>query len=438
MATKTRHRSRSSVDHIFELVEHLEEDQLQNLLHELNSTGDNVQVSKGVEFFDERLRRSGSRKDNNQYHPLRPTPSFLNQPHEPADWPRQKPRPVSGSQWRQSMRIVSSPYAGADKTGSRGGALARHQTEPISPPLTASPPSSPPLSPPHSAVGLGDGILGSPRRSVTAPMLRTSNAGATSYEIRMPGGRSPDSPVSPPRNSEEERKHGADADAHSRPSLSEFGSFSFGLSKPAEASTATRGQQDKTEDKEVERPVSPRAAAATQDDTNAVPTSRTPSPPPAPALQHPDFNRISTMPLPTLHTHHEDSLDIFSPPHVTIAAQRPSTSTGLDASRTDGFKPRSFRRISRPVFLSPVSTASPDDLASKLLSAYLSDDLRPSASGVGSSAFSRRHAPAPSASTTPMEEMLREPLTPRSKLVFGRAEREIPGVSGIFEVLTEG
>lgn len=408
MTPKTRHRSRSSVDHIFELVENLEEDQLQDLLHELNSTGDNVQVSRGVEFFDERLRRTGSRGSKDTKHPLRPTPSFLNQPHEPADWPRQKPRPVSGSHWRQSMRIVSSPYATAkNSSNDNGGGIARHQTEPISPPLTASPPSSPPLSPPQSAIGYLDG---SPRRSVTAPLLKTGGA-SSRVEVRVHGVPSPDSPVSPPRHSDEEEDDDEDRE-HSRPSLSEFGSFSFGL---AGTETPSREQQEKKRD---ERPVSPRAAAAAA----AAAASATTSTPPPP---QPDFSRISTMPLPTLH--HHEPLDIFSeqPP-------RPRTSTGDPSAFA---KPRAFRRISRPTFLSPVATAAPDDLARKL-SAYLFEDLAPPTSPPP--------PPPPAAARTrgeedaSLEEMLREPLTPRSRFVFGRAEREVPSVSGIFEVLTEG
>lgn len=404
MTPKTRHRSRSSVDHIFELVEHLEEDQLQDLLHELNSTGDNVQVSRGVEFFDERLRRPGSRnggggalKENK--HPLRPTPSFLNQPHEPADWPRQKPRPVSGSQWRQSMRIVSSPYA---TTTAGAGGLARHQTEPISPPLTASPPSSPPMmSSPRSAVG------GSPRRSVTAPLLKTRGAGGGDMSPRVEVVPAPDSPVSPPRNSEDEEEE----DEHPRPSLSEFGAFSFGL--PV-AQTQTQTQ---TPPAPHERPASPRAAAATS------------TPPP---LQKPDFSRISTMPLSTLH---HEPLDAFCE-----LLPRPSTSTGDPAAALQGHKPRAFRRISRPTFLSPAATAAPDDLAKKL-SAYLFEDLAvPSSSSPTPAPAPRRKGQEETAEeqAASLEAMLREPLTPRSRFVFGRVEREVPSVSGIFQVLKEG
>lgn len=394
MTPTTRHRSRSSVDHIFELVENLEEDQLQNLLHELNSSMEgNVQVSQGVEYFEEQRRKPGATKAV-----LRPTPSFLNQPHEPADWPRQKPRPVSGSQWRQSMRIVSTPYGGGAGGGGGGtgpNGLARHQTEPISPPLTASPPSSPPLSPPQSVL-LGYGAS-SPRRSVTAPLLKTQGAPRVDVQVVS----SPESPITPPRHV------GADVDELPRPSLSEFGSFSFGLDGAAESKAQENEERPGQEEEEEERPVSPRQAKVTA----------------APPPPQPDFSRINTMPLSTMH---HETFDTFHD------LPRPRTATGVDAS-TSVFKPRSFRRISRPMFLSPVNVSAPDDLAKKL-SAYLFEGLPSSPPPPTTTSVPKPEDKVPSS----MEEMLKEPLTPRSRFVFGRIEREVPAAPGIFEVLTEG
>lgn len=376
MPPATRLRSRSSVDHIFDLVEDLEEDQLQDLLNELNSTGEHIQVQKGVELFEQQRRLLG----DTSKHVLRPTPSFLNQPHEPVDWPRQKPRPVSGSHWRQSMRIVSTPY----------GNVSRHHTEPISPPLTASPPNSPPLSPPRSAA---PGEC-SPRRSVTAPLpLKTELPRVEIESVLL------DSPVSPPRSTEADED-----DEQQRPSLAEFGAFTLGEDGAAEATREEKKKKKKQQ--EDERPVSPGQAVAA----------------PPPPMQQPDFSsRIGTMPLSTLH--HEPLESFHDLP-------RPSTSTGAAAS---AFKPRSFRRISRPQFLSPVNVPRPDDLAQKL-SAYLTGEMQTPPPTMSSS-ISRRAEEEP----TSLEQMLKEPVTtPRSRCIFGRAETEVPSVSGIFQVLNEG
>lgn len=380
--TQTRVRSRSSVEHIFDLVEGLDEDQLHNLLDELNSTSDtNVPVSKGVEYFEEQRRARAQQKV------LRATPSFLNSPHEPVDWPRQKPRPVSGSQWRQSMRVVSTPY----------GHLGRHQTEPISPPLTASPPSSPPLSPPGHESPL------SPRRTVTTPILPMEKSARQGEEIHsIPLQKRPASPPQQPDDDESSER-----ERESRPSLHEFGGFSFGMDG---AAPETPKEQQQEPSKNEARPVSP--LSSTQQDA-------------APAPQRADFNRISTMPLPTSTT---DSVHDLP---------RPRTSTGnAAADKADAFfKPRAFRRISRPQFLSPANIPAPDALAERL-SQYLFDG--PTSPPPPPSGFAALAAPPRKASAElSMEQMLKEPSAPPSRLVLGQVEKEVPSV-GIFEVLTEG
>ncbi|KAJ0117457.1 hypothetical protein J7T55_003873 [Diaporthe amygdali] len=376
MSSQTRVRSRSSVEHIFDLVEGLDEDQLHNLLHELNSsTETNVPVSKGVEYFEEQRRARAEAKV------LRPTPSFLNSPHEPVDWPRQKPRPVSGSQWRQSMRVVSTPY----------GNLGRHQTEPISPPLTASPPSSPPLSPPSTESPL------SPRRTVTTPILPMEKSAKHEIES-LPLQR----PLSPPRHDDDGRER------ESRPSLHEFGGFSFGFDGAAGPSEPETPHQPK---KEV-RPVSPLSSQQ---------QGGTPPPPRA------DFNRISTMPLPSFAS--GSAMDMLHD------LPRPRTSTGDAATTANSFKPRAFRRISRPQFLSPVNIPTPDALAERLSEYFFDGPSSPPAAPANFSAFPT--SSRPSEPELSMEQMLKEPQAPRSKLVFGRVEKEVPNV-GIFEVLTEG
>ncbi|ROV96189.1 hypothetical protein VSDG_04978 [Cytospora chrysosperma] len=387
MAT-TRQRSRSSVDHIFDLVGDLDEDQLSNLLHELNSSGEtNVPVSQGVEYFEEQRRARGPPKA------LRPTPSFINQPHEPVDWPKQKPRAVSGSQWRQSMRVASPPYA----------AIARHQTAPISPPL--SPPLSPPRHDGHDGYGPESPV--SPRRSVTAPVLSMDKSS-------VPIGR----PISPPREAEDEEPG------------SQLASFSFNMGGSGAAAAAAAAV-----------PATPRRQQTKEDDGQSPRQQQQQRQQQRQQQQQPNFNRISTMPLMGGSSFHpaEDTLH---------GLPRPRTSTGDAATTANAFKPRSFRRISRPVFLSPANIPTPDALAQRL-SQYLFEDPSPpfppaSASASASASLSpsrpsgqwqRREEEDEAFS---LEAMLKEPVTPRvNKMVYGRVEKEVPSV-GIFEVLSEG
>lgn len=392
MPPQTRVRSRSSVEHIFDLVEGLDEDQLHNLLDELNSTTDtNVPVSKGVEYFEEQRRARAQQKV------LRPTPSFLNSPHEPVDWPRQKPRPVSGSQWRQSMRVVSTPY----------GHLGRHQTEPISPPLTASPPSSPPLSPPLSH----ESPL-SPRRTVTTPILPMEKSSRQQHSEEIESLPLQKRPASPPRQHDDDDSA---QERESRPSLHEFGGFSFGLDGTA-ASSSSAAPETSQLNKET-RPVSP-LSSQQQDGSSAPPPPRA------------DFSRISTMPLP--------SLAAATTADSVHDLPRPRTSTGDPASTANSFKPRAFRRISRPQFLSPANVPSTPDALAERLSQYLFDGPASPPTSTGFSSFTAvRPPPSRPSAEVSMEQMLKEPAAPSSKLVLGRVEKEVPSV-GIFEVLTEG
>lgn len=375
MAPQNRPRARSSVDHLFDLVESLEEDQLQSFLAELDSTPDtNIDVSSGVAYFEEQRRQQAK-----QQQVLRATPSFLNASPEPVDWPRQKPRPVSGSQWRQSMRIVSAPYARHHHHhhGAGGG-----PNEPVSPPLTASPPASPPLPP--------------------APKI---DVRVDSRQVEEP------SPVSPPRHllGDEDEMDVDDDDADgsggsTRPEA--FGAFSFArLNRAAEEVVGN----DNNEEERRSRPVSPAQLAVT--------------PPPEPQQpqpqQLPAFSRMDTMPA----LHH-------TPLSFDAAPARPRTSMGLS--------PRAFRRVSRPaMFLGPAEGGA-DELAGRL-SAYLFGGAGVAASVAGPSvAKQQQQQHVLGARTSAMEDMLKEPGTPRGRAVFGRGEGEGVPVSGIFEVLTEG
>ncbi|CAN8105257.1 unnamed protein product [Discula destructiva] len=423
MATQTRHRSRSSVDNLFELVENLQEDQLQDLLHELNSTphDPNIDVSSGVAYFEEQRRRDAAARQR-----LRPTPSFLNaQSPEPADWPRQKPQPVSGSQWRQSMRIVSAPYARSMTAG-----------PPISPPLTdSSPPASPPL-----------------RRNMTAPMAGKidTTVSVGGWVVGAPGDMP--SPVSPPRHhllgsDKEEEEEEEEDDRPLRPSLTEFGTFTFGSDGATDerrtsdmdggAYTSDEEGRESSSASSTSRHVSPtRLEGANKVDDDAT----LPSPPPpavaAPSAakqqrqsqqqhQQANFHRISTMPLLS-----------SAAPHM-----RPRTATGHAAASAKD-NPRAFRRVSRPQFLSPVvdnGGAPPaDELARQLMSAFLFGT--PVTGPTSTAPVSRRsqEEEEQQEGMGGLEAMLKEPTSPRSRHVFGRVEREVPAVSGIFEVLREG
>lgn len=415
MAPATRLRSRSSVDHIFDLVGDLDEEQLSNLLHELNSSSEsNVPVHEGVEYFEEQRRARGPPKA------LRPTPSFLNQPHEPADWPKQKPRAVSGSQWRQSMRVASPPYA----------SVKRNQTEPISPPLTASPPLSPPLSPPRHLDGSSSSSSPptGPRRSATAPVLAMGKGSRMAVQS-VPMER----PISPPSQLDEEDEELDDEDyddddESQSPSSDGFTSFSFSLDGGLGPSPATPRRQMPKEEASLHQ--SPRQQ-------QQLPRQR-------PQEQHQqqhqrrpsDFSRLSAMHLSSLHLHsfrQENGLSSGAGAGVD-SLPRPRTSTGDAGATASALKPRAFRRISRPVFLSPANVPAPDVLAQRL-SQCLFEDPSPSPSGF---------APACEVPSGPesegessLEAMLKGPVAPRSRGMFARAGREVPSV-GIFEVLSEG
>lgn len=404
MPPQARARARSSVENLFDLVENLQEDQLQDFLHELNSTPNdpNIDVSTGISYFEQQRRRTAAAA---AAHKLRPTPSFLNAPPEPVDWPRQKPRPVSGSQWRQSMRIVSAPYAAA-RNNSNNTSTAGAASPPISPPWTASPPASPPM-----------------RRSVTAPMM-APGAAAEKIDTAVVCVQGVPSPVSPPRHllelSSDDGEEGEDEDeaAHVRPSMREFGAFSLSRDGSAEERVAVHSFAAYTSDEEQgssssgSRPVSPSIHAAAE---ATIP----PLPPQQQQQQLPMFNRISTMPLLSA-----------APP-----ALRPRTATGHAAASANA-NPRAFRRISRPQFLAPV--AAPDEVARTLMQAFLFGERVPAA-GRPRLARGEQAEEDEKELAGLLEELVKgEPASPRTRHVFGRVEREAPPVNGIFEVLTEG
>ncbi|GAP87621.1 hypothetical protein SAMD00023353_0900980 [Rosellinia necatrix] len=53
MSRKSHHRSRSSIDRVLDLLAELDEDQMEALLREAESTvSGNIQVSKGIDFFE--------------------------------------------------------------------------------------------------------------------------------------------------------------------------------------------------------------------------------------------------------------------------------------------------------------------------------------------------------------------------------------------------
>lgn len=411
MPPQTRPRARSSVEHLFDLVQDLEDEQLRSFLEEINSTPhQNIDVSSGVAYFEEEQRRLQAQAHNKKQQLLRPTPSFLNAPPEPADWPRQKPRPVSGSQWRQSMRIVSAPYARHSQNNSKQysiGGVGVGVHEPVSPPLTASPPGSPSI-----ATASPTSISG-PKRSVTAPTMGKIDVCVETRQV----GEEP-SPVSPPRHMLDEDLENNDHDIDSRPT---FSAFRFGGDGAADDHTTHMVDHDEHSTAAYSSSTtSAQSSPVSPAQRPAQPASTITPPPEQPKL--PEFSRMGTMP-PLQHT----------PLSFDAAPMRPSTSAGPLA-------PRSFRRISRPVFLSPTEGGA-EELAGRL-SAFLfgggaaADQVaaaqRHSAMLFGGKAGHERRG------SVLMEEMLKEPSTPRGKAVFGKGQVEGMPVSGIFEVLTEG
>lgn len=159
-----------------------------------------------------------------------------------------------------------------------------------------------------------------------------------------------------------------------------------------------------------------------------------------------DFSRLSAMHLSSLHLHsfrQENGLSSGAGAGVD-SLPRPRTSTGDAGATASALKPRAFRRISRPVFLSPANVPAPDVLAQRL-SQCLFEDPAPSPSAPGlPSGFGFGSAPAREVPSGPegesessLEAMLKGPVAPRSRGMFARAGREVPSM-GIFEVLSEG
>lgn len=98
MPPATSHLSRPSIDHLYDLVQGLDENELQELLLEINSSAENnIEVAKAIDLFESpKHRRRESRPPCLDLSPGSPPPI--------PDWP--KNRPIT---WRQSKRISSVP-----------------------------------------------------------------------------------------------------------------------------------------------------------------------------------------------------------------------------------------------------------------------------------------------------------------------------------------
>lgn len=299
------------------------------------------------------------------------------------------------------MRIVSAPYArhGQNKHSIGDGG---NGNEPVSPPLTASPPGSPPTM--------------APKRSVTAPVGKI-DVRVEARQVDEP------SPVSPPRHMlDGDDDNDNDNDGDPRPT---FEAFHFGSDGAADEEPHLVHSNDdnhsaassSSSSSEQSRPVSPAQQQPPQRIRHEAIT-----PPPEPEQQFPAFSRMGTMPP----LHH-------APLSFDDAPIRPSTSAGPLA-------PRAFRRVSRPVFLSPTEGGA-EELAGRL-SAFLFGG------GVAGAVAAQRHSTMlfggkqggqhERRGSVLMEEMLKEPGTPRGRAVFGKGEGDGMPVSGIFQVLTEG
>lgn len=261
-----------------------------------------------------------------------------------------------------------------------------------------------------------------PRRSVTAPVGKI-DVRVEARQVEEP------SPVSPPRHMLDGNDDDDDDDEeNSRPTFEAFHFGSDGSAhddhSPAGAFSPSSSSSSSAVPSEQSRPVSP---AHQQQQPSPHIRHEAITPPPEEPQQFPAFSRMGTMPP----LHH-------APLSFDAAPVRPSTSAGPLA-------PRAFRRVSRPVFLSPTEGGA-EELAGRL-SAFLfggGDAAGALAAQRHSTLFSgggkgiNGQGQQERRGSVLMEEMLKEPGTPRGRAVFGKGEDEGAPVNGIFEVLTKG
>ncbi|KAI1188808.1 hypothetical protein F5B17DRAFT_393896 [Nemania serpens] len=177
----------------------------------------------------------------------------------------------------------------------------------------------------------------------------------------------------------------------------------------------------------------------------SIPTPLHP-PPPAPAPRRKQF---LTSLSPRKQTELRRRLSKRASTHQDSSYPPPPSGTGNSASHQSSKKtPRSYKRISRPVFSLPTPAATAD--LTELLAAYLLDastvlPSSPSSSSTPSSSTTSRSLLSPLAQQPPESEGLGLDLlepspsgAPRALDIFGSPARQLNRkISGIFEVLDD-
>lgn len=131
MPTRAHHRSRSSIDRVFDLLADLQDNQIALLLEDLNhTTASNVPVSEAIALFNP---DSSSRPK--RLTPGPSSPGLL----QPPDWPRQRKRISSVSEPSTRPRTATQP---SPKPSANPPLPTLPTPEPLRRPSTATPSST--------------------------------------------------------------------------------------------------------------------------------------------------------------------------------------------------------------------------------------------------------------------------------------------------------
>ncbi|KAK3308549.1 uncharacterized protein B0T15DRAFT_110450 [Chaetomium strumarium] len=190
---------------------------------------------------------------------------------------------------------------------------------------------------------------------------------------------------------------------------------------------------------ELERRHSRRISAAPESGPRAKRASFQPPAPRQPTSLSLPVTQPTDRPGRSDYTGHNDQslLTLPSPTHV----ERPQPSSSEASS--SGFRPRSYKRISRPTFLSPTATAE----LHLLLLAFFNGETPASATTTATPSpttpqfFGMSHSPFSSdfeleEPNTPGLDLLEPSPTRTPSFSSGRSIRTIPSMGSIFEVLS--
>ncbi|KAK4185185.1 hypothetical protein QBC35DRAFT_390075 [Podospora australis] len=180
------HRSRSSIDRVFELLADLEENQIANLLEDLNhTTKSNVPVSQAIALFEH-----GPTKPNKKYErsssPVRTLQAELERRHSKrlssAPEPRQQQRSKRASllqhQQQQQQSTFTFPAVSTDGSSDISSDFVR----PASP---ASPPNPRDVERPRSASGPTPEFRARSYKRISRPTLLSPTATAELHELLL-------------------------------------------------------------------------------------------------------------------------------------------------------------------------------------------------------------------------------------------------------------